>query len=188
MSANIQNLIRKLTFLGLRKSINQIWFPSKEKMKKCRALIEKSDDGIKNFFSNAVLSLGRFSNNHFNRTCINSSYQTGKLNVHRICTDPWFSDKNFNFQTSWKGECPDRIHAPQWGLCGDRQVTKSDLQFLFTLVVLVRDFESQAMQSGSEDPEVANVLQKCEEYVPGKVPFDEDGGLQLVNCWEEWLS
>ena len=32
-----------------------------------------------------------------------------------------------------------------------------------------RDFESQAMQSGSEDPEVANVLQKCEEYVPGKV-------------------
>ena len=25
------------------------------------------------------------------------------------------------------------------------------------------------MQSGSEDPEVANVLQKCEEYVPGKV-------------------
>ena len=35
-----------------------------------------------------------------------------------------------------------------------------------------RDFESQAMQSGSEDPEVANVLQKCEEYVPGKVNFD----------------
>ena len=56
-------------------------------------------------------------------------------------------------------------------------MTKSDLQFLFTLVVLVRDFESQAMQSGSEDPEVANVLQKCEEYVPGKVLFDEDGGL-----------
>ena len=52
-----------------------------------------------------------------------------------------------------------------------------DLQFLFKLVVLVRDFESQAMQSGSEDPEVANVLQKCEEYVPGKVPFDEDDGL-----------
>ena len=92
-------------------------------MKKCRALIEKSDDGIENFFSNAVLSLGRFSNNHFNRTCITSSYQTGKLNVHRICTDLWFPDKNFNFQTSWKGECPDRIHAPQWGLCGDRQVT-----------------------------------------------------------------
>ena len=34
---------------------------------------------------------------------------------------------------------------------------------------IFRDFESQAMQSGSEDPEVANVLQKCEEYVPGKV-------------------
>ena len=92
-------------------------------MKKGRALIEKSDGGIWSFFSNAILSLGRFSNNHFNRTCINSSYQTGKLNVHRICTDPWFSDKNFNFQTSWKGECPDRIHAPQWGLCGDRQVS-----------------------------------------------------------------
>ena len=57
-----------------------------------------------------------------------------------------------------------------------------NLQFLFKLVELVRDFESQAMQSGSEDPEVANVLQKCEEYVPGKVLFDEDGGLQLVNC------
>ena len=37
---------------------------------------------------------------------------------------------------------------------------------------IFRDFESQAMQSGSEDPEVANVLQKCEEYVPGKVHFD----------------
>ena len=49
-----------------------------------------------------------------------------------------------------------------------------DLQFLFILVVLVRDFESQAMQSGSEDPEVANVLQKCEEYVPGKVLFDHN--------------
>ena len=49
-----------------------------------------------------------------------------------------------------------------------------DLQFLFNLVVLVRDFESQAMQSGSEDPEVANVLQKCEEYVPGKVLFDHN--------------
>ena len=49
-----------------------------------------------------------------------------------------------------------------------------NLQFLFNLVVLVRDFESQAMQSGSEDPEVANVLQKCEEYVPGKVLFDQN--------------
>ena len=29
------------------------------------------------------------------------------------------------------------------------------------------------MQSGSEDPEVANVLQKCEEYVPGKVCGDD---------------
>ena len=158
-------------------------------MKKGRALIEKSDDRIWSFFSNAILSLDRFSNNDFNRTCINSSYQTRNLNVHRICTDPWFSDKKFNFQTSWKGECPDRIHAPQWGLCWDRQVTFwPNLHFLFKLVVLVRDFESQAMQSGSEDPEVANVLQKCEEYVPGKVLFDEDGGLQLVNCWEEWLS
>ena len=36
---------------------------------------------------------------------------------------------------------------------------------------IFRDFESQAMQSGSEDPEVANVLQKCEEYVPGKVYY-----------------
>ena len=36
-------------------------------------------------------------------------------------------------------------------------------------LLIFRDFESQAMQSGSEDPEVANVLQKCEEYVPGKV-------------------
>ena len=49
-------------------------------------------------------------------------------------------------------------------------MTKSGMiSLLFLLVVLVRDFESQAMQSGSEDPEVANVLQKCEEYVPGKV-------------------
>ena len=32
-----------------------------------------------------------------------------------------------------------------------------------------RDFESQALQSGSETSKVTAILQKCEEYVPGKV-------------------
>ena len=51
---------------------------------------------------------------------------------------------------------------------------------------LFRDFESQAMQSGSEDPEVANVLQKCEEYVPGKVHCGNCGILIMVPCGTVW--
>ena len=36
-------------------------------------------------------------------------------------------------------------------------------------VEIIKDFESRAMQSGSEDPEVTLCLQKCEEYIPGEV-------------------
>ena len=36
-------------------------------------------------------------------------------------------------------------------------------------VEIIKDFESRAMQSGSEDPEVSLCLQKCEEYIPGEV-------------------
>ena len=47
------------------------------------------------------------------------------------------------------------------------------------LKMFFRDFESQAMQSGSEDPEVASLLQKCEEYVPGKVA-------SMLWLWSRW--
>ena len=40
---------------------------------------------------------------------------------------------------------------------------------------IIKDFESRAMQSGSEDPEVSSTLQKCEEYVPGEVDIKGNG-------------
>ena len=45
-------------------------------------------------------------------------------------------------------------------------------------VEIVKDFESQAMQSDSEDPKVAFMLAKCEEYVPGEV----DAKQNLISC------
>ena len=40
------------------------------------------------------------------------------------------------------------------------------------------------MQSGSEDPEVASLLQKCEEYVPGKVAVTLAVVATLHICYE----
>ena len=34
---------------------------------------------------------------------------------------------------------------------------------------IIKDFESQAKQSGREDPEVSSTLERCEDYIPGEV-------------------
>ncbi len=33
----------------------------------------------------------------------------------------------------------------------------------------IEDFQQRALQQGSEDPQSAEILQKCEEYLPGQV-------------------
>ena len=38
------------------------------------------------------------------------------------------------------------------------------------------------MQSGSEDPEVATVMEKCEEYVPGEVDIKVEKKYEAVGC------
>ena len=42
-------------------------------------------------------------------------------------------------------------------------------------VEIVNYFESRAIQSGSEDPEVTSILETCEEYVPGCVDLKGNG-------------
>jgi hypothetical protein len=42
-------------------------------------------------------------------------------------------------------------------------------------VEIVNYFESHAIESGSEDPEVTGILENCEEYVPGCVDLKENG-------------
>ena len=39
------------------------------------------------------------------------------------------------------------------------------------------------MQSGSEDPEVSSLLQKCEEYIPGEV----DVKVKTI-LYSDWLK
>ena len=34
---------------------------------------------------------------------------------------------------------------------------------------IIEDFQQKALQQGSEDPQSAETLQKCEEYLPGQV-------------------
>ena len=42
-------------------------------------------------------------------------------------------------------------------------------------VEIVNYFESRAIESGSEDPEVTSILEKCDEYVPGRVDLKGNG-------------
>ena len=42
------------------------------------------------------------------------------------------------------------------------------------------------MQSGSEDPEVSNTLQKCEEYVPGEVDIKGNGISCKIQHFKLW--
>ena len=39
-------------------------------------------------------------------------------------------------------------------------------------VEIIEDFQQKALQQGSEDPASAEMLQKCEELLPGQVIFD----------------
>ena len=40
---------------------------------------------------------------------------------------------------------------------------------LFVLLQIIEDFQQKAISVGSEDPQSASILQKCEEYLPGEV-------------------
>lgn len=56
---------------------------------------------------------------------------------------------------------------------------------------IIKDFESRAMQSGSEDPEVSSTLQKCEEYIPGEVDIKGNGiscKIQHFKIWRRVLK
>ena len=56
---------------------------------------------------------------------------------------------------------------------------------------IVKDFESRAMQSGSEDPEVSFTLAKCEEYMPGEVDTHGNGiscKIQHHKLWRRVLK
>ena len=58
-------------------------------------------------------------------------------------------------------------------------------------VEIVKDFESRAMQSGSEDPDVSSLLQKCEEYVPGEVDLKGNGiscKIQHFKLWKKVIK
>jgi len=58
-------------------------------------------------------------------------------------------------------------------------------------VEIVKDFESRAMQSGSEDPEVSFTLAKCEEYMPGEVDTHGNGiscKIQHHKLWRRVLK
>ena len=45
-------------------------------------------------------------------------------------------------------------------------------------VEIINDYESRAMQSGSDDPKGATTLHKCEEYVPGQVDIKRN----IISC------
>ena len=51
---------------------------------------------------------------------------------------------------------------------------------------IIKDFESRAMQSGSEDPEVSSTLQKCEEYIPGQVDIKGNGISCKIQHFKLW--
>lgn len=53
-------------------------------------------------------------------------------------------------------------------------------------VEIIKDFESRAMQSGSEDPDVSLTLQKCEEYIPGEVDIKGNGISCKVQHYKIW--
>ena len=53
-------------------------------------------------------------------------------------------------------------------------------------VEIIKDFESRAMQSGSEDPEVSSTLQKCEEYIPGEVDIKGNGISCKIQHFKLW--
>ena len=53
-------------------------------------------------------------------------------------------------------------------------------------VEIIKDFESRAMQSGSEDPEVSSTLQRCEEYVPGEVDIKGNGISCKIQHFKLW--
>ena len=47
------------------------------------------------------------------------------------------------------------------------------LKYLLCIQVL-EDHQQKALQQGSEDPQSAEILQKCEEFLPGQVEQTED--------------
>ena len=53
-------------------------------------------------------------------------------------------------------------------------------------VEIIKDFESCAMQLGSEDPEVSSMLQRCEEYVPGEVDIKGNGISCKIQHFKLW--
>ena len=55
-----------------------------------------------------------------------------------------------------------------------------------SFVEIIKDFESRAMQSGSEDPEVSSTLEKCEEYVPGEVDLKGNGISCKIQHFKLW--
>ena len=58
-------------------------------------------------------------------------------------------------------------------------------------VEIIKDFESRAMQSGSEDPEVSSLLEKCEEFVPGELDLKGSGiscKIQHYKLWRKVLK
>ena len=48
-------------------------------------------------------------------------------------------------------------------------------------VEVIEDFQQKALQQGSEDPASAEMLQKCEEMLPGQVNFRELFYLHNIN-------
>ena len=58
-------------------------------------------------------------------------------------------------------------------------------------VEIIKDLESRAMQSGSEDPAVAAVLAACEENVPGEVDIKGNGlsiKIQHHKLWKKVMK
>ena len=56
---------------------------------------------------------------------------------------------------------------------------------------IVKDFETRAMESGSDDPKVAFTLSKCDEYVPGKVDAEGNNiscGIQHNKEWRKVIK
>ena len=43
---------------------------------------------------------------------------------------------------------------------------------------IIKGQESQAIESCSEDPKIAFTLEKCKEYIPGKVDTQKN----IINC------
>ena len=53
---------------------------------------------------------------------------------------------------------------------------------------IIKALESRVIESGSEDPKIAFTLEKCKEYIPGKVDTQKN----TINCEikhnKEWMK